>query len=65
MKSRYKYEVAEACGVTRNTLNRWCKMHEKELAKRGQRVNSKMFTPQAMQYICKVFVLSESDFRQS
>jgi transposase-like protein len=62
MQGKYKYEVARAMGVTRNTLIRWCEVHRRQLEALGQKSKDKKFKPAALKYVCEVFVIDEEDF---
>ena len=52
MKSAYKYELADAAGVSYTTFYRWLASNRSELEKFGVRPNAKMLPPSAVKWIC-------------
>ncbi len=57
MKSMYKYELAEAAGVSRTTFNKWCKQHAAELLSLGCKPKSHLLNPAAVRYLCEKFCI--------
>lgn len=57
MKAMYKYELAEAAGVSRRTFQRWLQRHEKELIPLGYENNAKILNPAIIKYLCDTFVI--------
>ena len=57
MKSMLKSELAREAGVSRKTLNNWCKPYMKELVKMGYRPTMKMLPPNIVQFIREKFCI--------
>ena len=55
MKSAYKYELAEAAGVSYTTFYRWMNENRCRLARLGVKRNSKMLPPRAVEWICRQY----------
>ena len=55
MKSAYKYELAEAAGVSYTTFYRWMNENRCWLARLGVKRNSKMLPPRAVEWICRQY----------
>ena len=55
MKAMYKYELAEAAGVSSNTLRRWLGENRVKLAKLGARPRQQLLPPKAVEWICKQY----------
>ncbi len=52
MKAMYKYELAEAAGVSANTFRRWLNENSSKLARFGVKRRSQMLPPRAVQWVC-------------
>ena len=57
MKSMLKSELAREAGVSRKTLNNWCKPYMKELVKMGYRPTMKMLPPNIVQFMKDTFCI--------
>ena len=55
MKAMYKYELADAAGVSRDTFRRWLSMNGSKLAKFGVGKRSQMLPPRAVEWICREY----------
>lgn len=55
MKSAYKYELADAAGVSRRTFQRWLKQNQSNLSSLGVKPTSHMLPPKAVQWICRKY----------
>ena len=55
MKAMYKYELAEAAGVSANTFRRWLNENSNKLARFGVKRRSQMLPPKAVQWICNQY----------
>lgn len=54
----YKSELAEAAGVTRQTLRNWMKTDRAALAQMGVDVKQKILPPCAVRYLCEKYAIS-------
>ena len=55
MKSAYKYELAEAAGVSYTTFYRWLSGQRDTLASFGVKPTAKMLPPRAVAWICQQY----------
>ena len=55
MKSYYKFELAEAAGVSYTTFYRWLAGNRETLATFGVKPSAKMLPPRAVDWICKQY----------
>jgi len=55
MKSAYKYELANAAGVSYSTFQRWLGDNRCQLARFGVKRNSKMLPPRAVEWVCRQY----------
>ena len=55
MKSAYKYELADAAGVSGRTFRRWLCAHRNELTNFGVKCTDKMLPPKAVAWICQQY----------
>ena len=55
MKSAYKYELANAAGVSYSTFQRWLDDNRCQLARFGAKRNSKMLPPRAVVWVCRQY----------
>ena len=52
MKSAYKYEFADAAGVSRRTFRRWLKENRSRLSRFGVKPTTHLLPPRAVRWIC-------------
>jgi predicted DNA-binding transcriptional regulator AlpA len=52
MKSAYKYELADAAGVSPSTFYRWLSRNRSALARLGASPKTKLLPPRAVEWIC-------------
>ena len=52
MKSAYKYELADAAGVSRRTFQRWLKENRSRLSRFGVKPTTHLLPPRAVRWIC-------------
>ncbi len=57
MKSMLKSELAREAGVSRRTLNNWCKPYMKELTAMGYRPTMKLLPPKIVQFMKDQFCI--------
>ena len=62
MKARYKYEIAEAAGMSPATFRRWLANHTARLIKMGVTIKQQLLPPRAVKYICYELGIHEEDF---
>jgi hypothetical protein len=55
MKSAYKYELAEAAGVSCSTLRRWLAENRLELSRLGAKPRQQLLPPKAVDWICREY----------
>lgn len=55
MKSVYKYELANAAGVSDRTFRRWLKENEGHLVQLGVKPSGKLLPPRAVEWICREY----------
>ena len=55
MKAMYKYELAEAAGVSRDTFRRWLSENSSKLARFGVKSRSQMLPPRAVAWVCQQY----------
>ena len=55
MKSAYKYELADAAGVSYTTFYRWMNENRNILASFGVKPTAKMLHPRAVAWICQQY----------
>ena len=55
MKSVYKYELAEAAGVSSRTFRRWLSSNRDALASFGVNATTKILPPRAVEWICRQY----------
>ena len=55
MKAMSKFELAEAAGVSRETMRRWIKMEEAFLEANHISPHAKVLPPKVVAHLCKVF----------
>lgn len=55
MKSAYKYELADAAGVSYTTFYRWIARNRSELEKFGVTPKTKLLPPNAVKWICNQY----------
>ena len=61
MKSYYKYELAEAAGVSTRTFGRWLSRQSETLAKWGITPRTQMLPPVAVKWICGQYGIDEGE----
>ena len=57
-KSMYKYELANAAGVSMKTFRKWMANDTKELMKFGYKRTDGMLCPGAVKYLCEKYVIT-------
>jgi len=55
----FKYELAAAAGVSRQTLRRWLKSDREVLARMGVGGRTKLLPPAAVRYLCDKYDINE------
>lgn len=56
-KAMHKGELAEAAGVTRQTLSNWMKSDREMLAEMGVGLMQKILPPNAVKYLCEKYCI--------
>ena len=57
----HKCELAEAAGVTRQTLSNWMKSDREVLEHMGVGLNQKILPPCAVKYLCEKYDIEVGD----
>lgn len=52
MKSAYKYELADAAGVSRRTFQRWLSSNKDKLMELGAAPRKQLLPPKAVKWVC-------------
>ena len=55
MKSYYKYELADAAGVSTRTFHRWMSQQSEQLSQWGVTPRSQLLPPVAVEWICRQY----------
>ena len=56
-KAMYKYELANAAGVSMKTFRKWLKANYKELERYGYKHDDNMLSPGAVKFLCEKYVI--------
>ena len=62
MKSKMKFEIAEAAGMSLRTFARWTSEHREQLLAQGVKPNQRLLPPKAVMYVCEELGIHEEDF---
>ena len=62
MKSRMKFELAHAAGMSERTFSRWISDHAAYMERIGVKPTQRQLHPEAVKYICYELGIDESDF---
>ena len=62
MKSRMKFELAQAAGMSDRTFSRWIREHSTYMERIGVRPTQRLLPPKAVKYICYELGIDENDF---
>ena len=54
-KAMYKYELAQAAGVSSETFRRWLKSDSDELVAMGIAPRQQLLPPKAVRYLCEKY----------
>lgn len=54
-KSMYKYELANAAGVSSETFRRWLKSDKAFLASMGLKPKQQLLPPKVVRYLCEKY----------
>ena len=57
MKAMSKQQLADAAGVSVNTLMNWCRPYRQELAQMGLLPNAKVLPPHIVKFISDTFCI--------
>ena len=55
MKRTYKYELANAAGVSDRTFRRWLRENAEPLERLGVKSTTKLLPPKAVEWICREY----------
>ena len=55
MTSTYKFELANAAGVSNNTFRRWLSEQRSKLAELGAKPRGQLLPPKAVAWICQQY----------
>jgi predicted DNA-binding protein (UPF0251 family) len=51
----YKYELANAAGVSRDTFRRWLSGNRSKMAELGAKPRSQLLPPRAVAWVCREY----------
>ena len=55
MKAMYKYELANAAGLSNNTFRRWLSEQRSKLAELGAKPRGQLLPPKAVAWVCQQY----------
>jgi hypothetical protein len=55
MKAMYKYELANAAGVSANTFRRWLSGNRSKMEEMGAKPRSQLLPPRAVAWVCREY----------
>ncbi|MBO7068935.1 MAG: hypothetical protein J6W52_09725 [Bacteroidaceae bacterium] len=61
MKSRMKFEIALAAGMSDRTFSRWLRGHAAYMQSIGVKPTQRLLPPKAVKYICYELGIDEED----
>ncbi|MBO4892224.1 MAG: hypothetical protein J5502_06405 [Prevotella sp.] len=61
MKAKSKSELAEAAGISLDTLREWCRPYEKELEAMGLRPNARVLPPNVVMFLAEKYCIDVKD----
>ena len=61
MKSYYKYELADAAGVSTRTFGRWLQQQSEQLSQWGVTPRTQLLPPVAVEWICNQYGIDEGE----
>ena len=61
MKSYYKYELADAAGVSTRTFGRWLRQQSEQLSQWGVTPRTQLLPPVAVEWICRQYGIDEGE----
>lgn len=61
MKAKSKSELAEAAGISLDTLRKWCEPYMKELEAMGLPPHAKVLPPNVVKFIAEKFCIDVDD----
>ena len=61
MKSYYKYELADAAGVSTRTFGRWLRQQSEMFCQWGITPRTQLLPPIAVQWICNAYGIDEGE----
>ena len=62
MKSKTKFEIAQAAGISTELLRRWMMVHRREIGAMGVKTTRKVLPPRVVRYLCRELGLDDGDF---
>ena len=61
MKSYFKYELADAAGVSTRTFGRWFRQQSEQLSQWGVTPRTQLLPPVAVEWICRQYWIDEGE----
>ena len=61
MKAKSKSELAEAAGISLDTLRKWCEPYQKELEAMGLNPNARVLPPNIVKILAEKFCIDLKD----
>ena len=62
MKSKTKFEIAQAAGISTELLRRWMMVHRREIGAMGVKTTRKVLPPRVVRYMCRELGIEDEDF---
>ena len=62
MKSKTKFEIAQAAGISTELLRRWMMVHRREIGAMGVKTTRKVLPPRVVRYMCRELGIDDEDF---
>ena len=61
MKAKSKSELADAAGVSLDTLRKWCKPYQKQLETMGLKPNARVLPPNVVKFLAEKYCIDIDD----
>ena len=62
MKSKSKFEIAQAAGISTELLRRWMLEHRNVIGAMGVKPTRRLLPPRVVRYMCRELGIEDEDF---
>ena len=62
MKSKSKFEIAQAAGISTELLRRWMLEHRNVIGAMGVKPTRRLLPPRVVRYMCRELGIDDEDF---